>query len=561
MSDKKVLLIESSPWGISFDKKNLKESMEIKEQGDTLILKGVPCTILDKKNQNGRNYGSAMMAKSIEDAKDFINSRSALCQAHDHPEGSFVRPIDASHIVTRAYIEKVPNVGEVLFNDWEILPTSHGKDLAALIQSNVSLGTSIRGLGNMNGSLVEDYEFLGTDVVGNPSSGTFTRMFDKPVVVESVECKVQEDSTTEDDNKSDLIADENDDETKLGDKEMVEVNLSDLPELTKQVKHEGVEIAVTANPEPIKAAPMQAVNVQKEPANVAELDPADGKVIGTAPMVSDAKKIGDQSYAQSDRANVLAREQNRLGDRCVELANMLKESRENLANTAAKYQESQKLINNLMRQLSVIHEALGGKDPNAFREEYETKLKEVKESADKNLADFIADKRTKTIQMAEALVEEATTKHTQLSESYEAKLAVKDAEISKLHESLKESSMTQHLNEVQVTKDKMQMRRDHSKKLHEAVNKVSERSVDMNKRMMVEALNMVKVSMEEGSKIRQELTQEIEQQKNLFESVSQYFEIACTLNDALSQALTEACQAGRKKHRKESLRRQLRGHR
>lgn len=555
MSDKKTLLIESSPWGISFDKKNLKESMEIKEQGDTLILKGVPCTILDKKNQNGRNYGSAMMAKSINDAKDFINSRSALCQAHDHPEGSFVRPIDASHIVTRAYIEKVPNVGEVLFNDWEILPTSHGKDLAALIQSNVSLGTSIRGLGNMNGSLVEDYEFLGTDVVGNPSSGTFTKMFDKPVVVESVECKVPY-STTEN-NKSDLIV-ENNNETKLGDKEMVDVNISDS---AKQIQHEGVEIAVTANPEPIKAAPMQAVNVQKEPANVAELDPADGKVIGTAPMVADAKKIGDQSYAQSDRANVLAREQNRLGDRCVELANMLKESRENLSSTAAKFQESQKLVNSLMSQLSVIHEALGGKDPNTFREEYENKLKEVKESADKNLADFIADKRTKTIQMAEALVEEATNKHAQLSESYEAKLSVKDTEIEKLHESLKESSMAKHLSEVQYTKDKMQMRRDHSKKLHEAVNKVSERSVDMNKRMMAEALNMVKMSMEEGTKIREELTHEIEQQKNLFESVSQYFEIACTLNDALSQALTEACQAGRKKHRKESLRRQLRGHR
>lgn len=555
MSDKKTLLIESSPWGISFDKKNLKESMEIKEQGDTLILKGVPCTILDKKNQNGRNYGSAMMAKSINDAKDFINSRSALCQAHDHPEGSFVRPIDASHIVTRAYIEKVPNVGEVLFNDWEILPTSHGKDLAALIQSNVSLGTSIRGLGNMNGSFVEDYEFLGTDVVGNPSSGTFTKMFDKPVVVESVECKVPY-STTEN-NKSDLIV-ENSNETKLGDKEMVDVNISDS---AKQIQHEGVEIAVTANPEPIKAAPMQAVNVQKEPANVAELDPADGKVIGTAPMVADAKKIGDQSYAQSDRANVLAREQNRLGDRCVELANMLKESRENLSSTAAKFQESQKLVNSLMNQLSVIHEALGGKDPNTFREEYENKLKEVKESADKNLADFIADKRTKTIQMAEALVEEATNKHAQLSESYEAKLSVKDTEIEKLQESLKESSMAKHLSEVQYTKDKMQMRRDHSKKLHEAVNKVSERSVDMNKRMMSEALNMVKMSMEEGTKIREELTHEIEQQKNLFESVSQYFEIACTLNDALSQALTEACQAGRKKHRKESLRRQLRGHR
>lgn len=551
---KKTLLIENSPWGISFDKRGLKESMEIKEQGDTIILKGVPCTILDKKNQNGRNYGSSMMTKSIMDAKDFINSRSALCQAHDHPEGSFVRPIDASHIVVRAYIENVPGVGDVLFNDWEVLPTSHGKDLAALIQSNVSLGTSIRGLGNMNGDKVEDYEFLGTDVVGNPSSGTFTKMFDKPVVVESVENQYLKD-------KEDLIVEtDNVNETELGEENMVEVNLSDLPELN-QVKHESVEIAVTANPAPIMAAPMQAVNMQKEPANVAELEPAEGKVIGTAPSVDDAKKIGDQSYAQTDRINVLAREQNRMGDRCVELANMLKESRENLAHTTEQYQESQKLINELMGQLSMIHEALDGKDPKVFREEYEGKLKEVQESADKKLADYIVEKREKTIALATELVEEAKKQHTTLSESYEAQLVEKDSEIKSLTESLKESKMNAHIANVKSQKEKLQMRRDYNKKLHESVDKAADVSVEINKNLMAEAINIVKLSLEEGAKVHAELTKEIDRQKHLFECVSQYLEISCTINDALSEALTETCKAGRKKHRKESLRRQLRGHR
>lgn len=551
----KTLLIENSPWGISFDKKNLKESMEIKEDGDRIILRRVPCTILDKKNQNGRNYGSSMMSKSISDAENFINSRSALCQAHDHPEGSFVKPIDASHIVTKAYIEDVAGIGKVLFNDWEILPTSHGKDLAALIQSNVSLGTSIRGLGNMNGSSVEDYEFLGTDVVGNPSSGTFTCMFNKPVIVESVDSNkgVNKDEKL-------IVENNNLEDSKLGEKSMVEVNLSDLPEL-KQVKHEGVEIAVTSNPMPIMADTEQKVNVQKEPENVSELEPAEGKAIGTAPSTADIKRVGDQTYAQYDRANVLSREQNRMGDRCVELANMLKESRENLARTAEKNKKSQELINDLMGQLSIIHEALDGKDPKAFREEYENKLKTLKESADKTIADFIADKREKTIKLATDLVEEAKQQHKALSESYEAKLAEKDSQISKLEESLKESDMNAHINEIKSQKEKLQMRREHNKKIHESVDEVANRSVEINKKLMEEAINIVKISLEEGNKIHDELQREVEKQKELFENVSQYFEISCVINDALSDALTEACQSGRKKHRKESMRRKLRGHR
>lgn len=545
----KQLLIEHSPWGISFDKKGITESIEIKEQGNIIMLKGVPCTILNKKNQNGRNYSTQMMKQSIEEAKDFIASRSALCQAHDHPDGSFVRPIDASHIVTKAYIETIPNVGDVLFNDWEILPTTKGKDLAALINSNVSVGTSIRGLGNLNGCMVEDYEYLGTDVVGNPSSGTFTKMFDKPVKVESVSPEVE---STEGQN---LIVEQTVvNEQTLGEKDMSE----NLPELNKP----GIEIAVTNQPKPIEAWDAYTVDHEKEPKAVAELEPAKGKEVGAAPSVDDAKdskKVGDQSYI--DRANVLAREQNRQGDRCLELSNLLKESRENLAATAEKYAESQKMVNSFVMQLKTIHEALGGKDPNEFREEYEHKLQEVKESADKKFEEYKAEKKTKTIAMASELVEEAAKKHKELSESYEAKLAEKDSKIASLSESLNGSLEQIRMNKVEHVKNKLQLRRESSIKLHEAVDQVANTAADINENLIKESVNLVEMALQEGAKIREELTAEIEKQKVIFEEVSKFFDISCVINEELSKALSEACETNCKRHRKESKRRIMRGHR
>ena len=547
----KQLLIEHSPWGISFDKKDLSESIEIKEQGNIIMLKGVPCTILNKKNQNGRNYSTQMMEQSLKEAQEFIASRSALCQAHDHPDGSFVRPIDASHIVTRAYIETIPNVGDVLFNDWEILPTSKGKDLAALINSNVSVGTSIRGLGNMNGCMVEDYEYLGTDVVGNPSSGTFTKMFDKPVKVESVESVAK----TEDTQSENLIVEQtNVNEQVLGEKDMSE----HLPELNKA----GIEIAVTNKAEPIEAWAPYSVENEKEPKPVAELEPARGKEIGAAPSVDDGKdpkKVGDQSYM--DRANVLAREQNKMGDRCLELSKLLEESRNNLASTAEKYNQSQKLTNDLMIQLKTIHEALGGKDPNEFRDEYEHKLQEMKESADKRMADYISEKKEKTIAMAQELVEEAARKHKELSESYEAKLSEKESKIESLTNVLKESSEQLRMKKVENVKNKLQWRRESGIKLHETVENIANTAADVNEKLIKESVNLVEMALQEGKKIREELTSEIEKQKVIFEEVSKFFDIACVINEELSTALNETCSMTCKKHRKESARRIMRGHR
>lgn len=196
-NNKKTLLIESSDF--IFNKKLskvLKESLELKDgQANTLIVKNIPCTILNRKNQNGRIYSTNVVTKALVEAQDAMKQRSLLSQADEHPEGSFVAPTHASHVVINAYVKKNVKIKidkkferfDVLFMDWLVLNTKEGKDLRALFEAGCSVGTSIRGVGNMEGEYVRDYELLGCDCVGNPSSSTYTRM----PVQESVKFEVK----------------------------------------------------------------------------------------------------------------------------------------------------------------------------------------------------------------------------------------------------------------------------------------------------------------------------------------------------------------------------------
>ena len=202
---KKELFIESSPFLTRMViPDDLKESIQIKQSNNnTLIVKNVPATILNRGNQNGRIYSTDEMQKAIDAAKQQIETKQLLCQASEHPEGSFVSPTHASHVITNAYIK--PNVkleveGEkgtwdVLFCDIEVLNTQEGQNLQALLLSGCSVGTSIRGLGDMQGDKVINYEFLGFDVVSNPSSGTFTNMPIYEAKVESVDERKLDEAT------------------------------------------------------------------------------------------------------------------------------------------------------------------------------------------------------------------------------------------------------------------------------------------------------------------------------------------------------------------------------
>jgi hypothetical protein len=116
-----------------------------------------------------------------------------LCSADDHPkDSSHVSPIQSSHVILDAYIKKNDKGKEVLMNDWLVLNTTNGKNLKALAEAGASFGTSIRGLGQLNEETkhVENYDWLGTDAVGNPSAGTFASPGTFEIQTESISAEL-----------------------------------------------------------------------------------------------------------------------------------------------------------------------------------------------------------------------------------------------------------------------------------------------------------------------------------------------------------------------------------
>ena len=197
--DTRQLLIEATEFASKINlSADLKESvkMSVNNKNNTLIVRNVPCTILNRVNQNGRIYSTTVLQAAIDECKKLkmFETKQILSQSDDHPQSSYVAPSHASHVVINAYIkpsvhlvvEGEEEVQDVLFMDWEVLNTEEGKNLRALLEAECSLGTSIRGVGDMNGKYVENYSLLGVDVVGQPSSSTYTRM----PVSESVQVEV-----------------------------------------------------------------------------------------------------------------------------------------------------------------------------------------------------------------------------------------------------------------------------------------------------------------------------------------------------------------------------------
>ena len=684
--NKKTLLIEQSDFAFHVEREceGLKEALEIKEDGNVIVVKHVPCTVLGKKNLNGRIYPAPMMTKSINDAQPQIKSRSLICQAHDHPDGTYVKPIEASHLVVNAYIENVPNVGPVLFNDWEILPTTHGKDLAALIEANVSLGTSIRGLGNMVGSVVDDYEFLGTDVVGNPSSGTFTGMFesakackmtksemreaygnssitvnDEPLedivdqaisaaekdeskgeeldvkvessdselydkvrdeaekvyvdmvnsesfvdpegttvdemsnkvadilsepeetvkpMVQMAMCQLhganwyeelvsltgsrykekngefsdQEQSVpvTSDVSGEDLIDNQQTANT-LGESNMATVDLSDLPEL-KNLQKGGEATGVHQAPATIDR-PLEAITAEETP-NKGALKAGPNDHVGDAPSAEDMKKIKYQAY---DTNNILAREKVKMESRCTELAQMLAESRRNLAEKAEKYNEAQKVVTALVEQLTAYTNAFGKKSPEQIKEEYEKQIADLKESNKKEYA----VRKEKANAYVKGLMVESSEKVKKIAEDFNAKLEAKDVEIGELNKKLEESVTDMKVAKAEAYADKLRMQEETEKAKKEKYTEAAEKAAKLNEVLISESAKLIHIALSESAKAQDALKKEIEMQKGLFEKVQSMFDISCAINEALSEAAMKECDGQCAKRRKESPARRMRGRR
>ena len=123
----------------------------------------------DVQNGNGRVYPLPILSREVGKYNKIVADNRALGEL-DHPESSIVNLVNVSHMVTKIWMEGPAVMGKI-----KVLATPSGLILKALIESNVKIGISSRGLGSVrdsgNKSYVEDdFQLIAFDIVSEPST-------------------------------------------------------------------------------------------------------------------------------------------------------------------------------------------------------------------------------------------------------------------------------------------------------------------------------------------------------------------------------------------------------
>ena len=133
------------------------------------VVGGILATA-EVKNGNGRYYKKSLWQREIDKYMNSVKERRALGEL-DHPESSVINLKNASHNIVDIYWD-----GNTVMGKIEILPTPSGNILKALLESNIKLGVSSRGMGslqeNADGLLEvqDDFDLLCWDFVSTPSN-------------------------------------------------------------------------------------------------------------------------------------------------------------------------------------------------------------------------------------------------------------------------------------------------------------------------------------------------------------------------------------------------------
>jgi len=168
----KQVLIETIPFNVS--PVQLTEGM--KAPSGNPMVQGILATA-EVKNGNGRYYSKELWEREIDKYMDVVKGNRATGEL-DHPESTIINLKNVSHIIRQIKWE-----GDKLIGKIEILPTTSGNILKALIENNVMVGVSSRGMGSlkeMNEGTLEvqdDFELLCWDFVSTPSNpGSFMQL-------------------------------------------------------------------------------------------------------------------------------------------------------------------------------------------------------------------------------------------------------------------------------------------------------------------------------------------------------------------------------------------------
>ena len=133
------------------------------------LVEGILATA-EVKNGNGRYYRKEIWDKEIDRYQTVIKENRSTGEL-DHPDSNIINLKNVSHIIRKIWWN-----GDKVMGRIEILPTVSGNILKALIENNVQVGVSSRGMGSlkeMNEGTLEvqdDFELVAWDFVSTPSN-------------------------------------------------------------------------------------------------------------------------------------------------------------------------------------------------------------------------------------------------------------------------------------------------------------------------------------------------------------------------------------------------------
>lgn len=169
---KKELLVDISTNSIYPNGKLITESKISPQQNGNLIIEDILLATAEVKNGNGRFYPKPLWEREIDKyIEEKVKIGNALNEL-DHPDSNIINLKNVSHVVRDVWWDGYDIRGniEVLAN------TDAGRIMKALIESNVTIGLSTRGLGSLEqiGEILEvqdDFELIALcDAVSTPSN-------------------------------------------------------------------------------------------------------------------------------------------------------------------------------------------------------------------------------------------------------------------------------------------------------------------------------------------------------------------------------------------------------
>ena len=161
----KQVLIETIPFLVS----PLSLTEGLKAPSGNPMVEGILATA-EVKNGNGRYYPKELWEREIDKYMEVVKENRATGEL-DHPDSTIINLKNVSHIIREIFWK-----GDKVIGKLEILPTVSGNILKALIENNVSVGVSSRGMGSLKemneGTLQvqDDFELLCWDFVSTPSN-------------------------------------------------------------------------------------------------------------------------------------------------------------------------------------------------------------------------------------------------------------------------------------------------------------------------------------------------------------------------------------------------------